>query len=107
MEKTNVILINNENELTTLINENDIVIVDFYADWCAPCRALLPVLDELSLEKTEVKICKVNCEEMTEIAQKNQIRSLPTLMFYKNGENVDIKKGFVPKNQLIEIIENL
>lgn len=94
-------------ELATIINENNLVIVDYYANWCNPCRMLLPILEELANEFDSVKICKVNCDQNEELARTNQVRSLPTLMFYKNGENVNTKKGFVAKNDLIEIIENL
>lgn len=107
MEKTNVILINNESELTTLIQENNVVIVDFYAAWCAPCKALLPVLDVVSTEMEQVKICKINCEELGDLASKYAVRSIPTLIFYKNGEIVDTKKGFIPKNELVSVIEEL
>lgn len=107
MEKTNVTVINNENELTTLINENDIVIVDFYADWCAPCGALSPVLDDVSVEMEQVKICKINCDGLSEIAKKYEIRSIPTLIFYKDGEIVDTKKGFIHKNELVSFIKEL
>jgi thioredoxin 1 len=97
-----VILIKNKTQLDQIISENENVVVDFFAEWCGPCKMLLPVLDEVSTEIDNVTICKVNVDENSEIASENSIRSIPTVIFYKNGNNVGTKMGYVPKPQFIK-----
>jgi thioredoxin 1 len=95
---------NNENfkDLTS----KGLVIVDFWASWCGPCRALGPILDEIS-DETEYKIVKVNVEEMEEITSKFGIQNLPTLIAIKDGEVVDKKVGGDHKQGIIDWIESL
>ncbi len=79
------------------------VMVDFYADWCGPCQALLPVVEELAGEyEGKVKIVKVNVDESQETAQKYGIMSIPALVFVKGGEEVDRLNGAVPKDSIKE-----
>lgn len=81
------------------------VMVDFFAEWCVPCRMIAPAIEELSLETAgHAKIVKVDIDEASEIAYKYGIRSVPTLMFFKNGEPVDRIVGTVPKATLKEKI---
>jgi len=71
------------------------VMVDFYADWCGPCKMAAPVLDKLAEEFSgKVKIVKLNVDENQEIAQKYQVMSIPTVVVFKNGEETDRKIGF-------------
>lgn len=105
---SNVILIENEEHLNKIISENENVAVDFFAEWCGPCKMLLPVLDEVSTEMNEVVICKVNVDDNSSIAAENNVRGIPTVLFYKNGEKVGSKTGYVPKAQFIQTLgENL
>lgn len=76
-----------------LINE-DLVVVDFYADWCGPCKMMHPVLDEIKMEK--IKVVKVNVDENEELARKYGIMSIPTLLLFKNGKLISTKNGFTP-----------
>ena len=79
------------------------VIVDFYADWCGPCKMLGPILEELE----GIEIIKVNTDEFPTLATKFGIMSIPTLLFYQDGE-VKVKKiGLMPKEEIEEIISNL
>lgn len=81
-----------------------VVIVDFWADWCGPCKMLGPILDELSEEVTAT-ICKVNVDEYSSLASEYGIRSIPTLIAFKDGEKVDQLVGLMQKNVLKEKLE--
>lgn len=74
--------------------------MDFWAEWCGPCKMQLPILEEISAEMTDVKICKVNVDENNELAMKFGIRSIPTMMIFKNGNKVDQLIGLKQKSEL-------
>jgi len=82
------------------------VLVDFWATWCAPCRAIAPSLDELASQyKGKVKIAKVDVDESNQVAQQYGIRSIPTLLMFKGGKVVEQLVGAVPKSKLEETIK--
>ena len=93
---------------TEVENESKLVLVDFAAPWCGPCQQLSPILESLANEKSdEVKIVKVNIDDEGELAQKFGIMSVPTMLFFKDGENIEQLAGYQPKEALIETIERL
>ena len=94
----------NENEFENQVLKSTLpVIVDFWAEWCGPCKMLTPILEELSDElKDEVNIIKVNLDENQELAMKYSIRSIPTLLLFKDGDLLDTKIGLLPKKDIIE-----
>ena len=88
-----------------LLQSEKLVIVDFWATWCGPCRMLSPLLDEVEAEmEDQVEVVKVNVDDADEIAMRYRIMSIPTLLFFKNGQMVDRSVGAMPKSVLVDKI---
>ena len=88
-----------------LLQDGKLVIVDFWAVWCGPCRMLSPLLDEVEEEMADkVTVVKVNVDDADEIAMRYRIMSIPTLLFFKNGQMVDKTVGAMPKSTLVDKI---
>ena len=89
----------------SLLEDQKLVIVDFWATWCGPCRMLSPLLDEIEEEMSDkITVVKVNVDDADEIAMRYRIMSIPTLLFFKNGQVVDKTVGAMPKSTLVEKI---
>lgn len=84
-----------------VLKASELVLVDFWAVWCGPCRMVAPIVDEIAKEfEGKLKVVKLNTDENPDIAGKYRIMGIPTLMFFKNGQTVDQVVGAVPKAQL-------
>ncbi len=83
------------------------VIVDFWAEWCPPCKALSPLIDELASEKEQLKIVKIDIDKAPETPAKYGVRGIPTLMVFKDGQVVDTRVGGMSKQQLSEWAESI
>jgi len=91
-----------------VLKSSQLVMVDFWATWCAPCRMVAPTVEELAKEyEGRAKFVKVNTDENPDLASKYKIRGIPTLMFFKNGEMVEQVVGAVPKTHLKAKLDSL
>ena len=91
----------------SVLDEKGLVVVDYNAVWCSPCRKMKPIFDELSGEYNDVKIVGVDVDENPNLASSQGIRNIPTILFFKNGIVVDRIVGAVPKNQIKAKIDAL
>ena len=94
----------NEQQFESLI-QDDIVLVDFFATWCGPCKMLSPVLEEMSSLRSDVKIVKIDVDQNPELSKRFAVMSVPTLILFKHGKPVATEHGFMPKPMLEEWIE--
>ncbi len=99
-----VIELTNETFDSEVLEADRLVIVDFWATWCTPCRMLTPILEELAEEHPEIKVCKINVDEAQDIAERYGIMSLPILVFFENGEIMDESIGLISKEQLLSLL---
>lgn len=97
-------IINKEN-FDKIINNNVPVLIDFYADWCGPCRMVGPIVEEIANERDDVIIGKVNVDNDPELAEQFNVFSIPTLVVLKNGEEVNRVTGARPKAQILSLLE--
>lgn len=99
-----VVTITSQNFDSEVTNSDKPVLLDFWASWCGPCRMLSPVVDEISDERTDIKVGKVNVDEEPELAGRFSVRSIPTLLVFKNGKVTDNSVGVVPKDHILNML---
>lgn len=108
MASENVLLLNDQNFETEIKNSTIPVLVDFWAEWCGPCRMLGPILDQIADEKIGTyKIAKVNVDESQNTAAKFNVRAIPMMAFFKNGELADSITGVQSKDAIVKKLEAL
>lgn len=91
-----------------VVQSNGVMMVDFWAAWCGPCRIVTPTIEELAKEYADkIKVGKLNTDENPDVASKHKIMGIPTIMFFKDGQKVDQAVGAVPKHQLKAKIDTL
>lgn len=108
MDNSSVIKLDESNFDREVTQDGKPVLVDFWAEWCGPCKMIAPLLDEIAREKAdEVKVAKVNVDENQSLSLKYNIRAIPALLFFKNGQLRDQITGVASKKDLLNRIEAL
>lgn len=106
MSGKNLVVIKSEEDFNSLIKEGSVV-VDFYADWCGPCKMLGPIVEKISGEYDgTVKFAKVDVDANQDLAQRFQVMSIPTMIFFKDGQQVERTAGALPEEDLKEKIDS-
>lgn len=99
------ITITEENFEKEVLNSDIPILVDFWANWCGPCKMLAPIISEIAEEKEgEIKVGKVDVDEQMELAAKYQVASIPTVLLFKNGEVLETSIGLKTKEQILEML---
>ena len=100
--------VTDENFATEVLKADKLTLVDFWAEWCGPCKQIAPMLEEISEDKRDlINVKKLNIDENPQIPQKYGVRGIPTLMFFKDGRLLDTKIGVLSKSSLNEWIDSL
>ena len=102
-----VIKLNNENFKNEVTESDKLVLVDFYADWCGPCKMMSPIIDEIAVEMGDkVKVCKLNVDSAQDIAIQYNVMSIPTLIIFKNGQVINTVIGLQEKEKITNILNS-
>lgn len=99
-----VLKITSENYKKEVLESNKTVLIDFYADWCGPCRIMSPIIDEIAEETDSIKVGKINVDENPDLAMEYDVMSIPTIVIIKNGEVSKTFVGVRDKNEILEAI---
>ena len=98
-----VLTITQDNFDEEVLNSSKPVLLDFWAEWCGPCRMLSPIVDQVAEELTDIKVGEVNVDQEPKLASRFQVMSIPTLVLMKAGKEVERSLGAIPKNKIIEL----
>ena len=102
MEVMKVTSANFEEEV---LNSDKAVLIDFYADWCGPCKMFSPVVESVAEENEDIKVVKIDVDNAQDLAIKYQIMSIPTIVVIKNGQEVNRNVGVISKSQILEMVK--
>lgn len=102
----NIVEVTDDNFESVVLQSDKLVVVDFWAEWCGPCRIVSPILEELAKENPNVLICKMNVDENSEVPTQMGIRNIPTLLFFKGGKVVNKFVGAATKSEYQRIIND-
>lgn len=97
--------ITKDNFQSEVLEAKETVLVDFWANWCGPCKMIGPIIDQIAEERTDVKVCKVNVDEEQELAVQFKVMSIPTLLVFKEGKVVSQSLGAKPKAAILAMLD--
>ena len=100
-----ILKINDDNFEKEVLESEKIVLIDFFADWCGPCKMLSPIIEQFAKENEKVKVVKINVDELPDLAVKYGVMSIPTLVVIKNGEEVNRSVGLIDKSEILELVK--
>ena len=100
-----IIKANSANFEEEVLKSEKPVLIDFYADWCGPCKMLSPIIDEIAEENSDIKVVKVNVDDSQDLAMKYQVMSIPTLVVIKNGKEINRSVGLRDKSEVVSMIK--
>ena len=98
------VIINNANFEKEVMNSEKKVLVDFWAPWCGPCQMVLPIVEEIAVERPDIKVCKINVDENPELAKRFRVMSIPTLVVLEKGEILERSVGAKPKEAILDML---
>ena len=99
-----VTVVTKDNFETEVVKASQTVLIDFWASWCGPCKMLSPIVDEISEERTDIKVCKINVDEQPELAAAFRVESIPTLVVMKDGKAVNGAVGYMEKSRVLALL---
>ena len=99
-----VLKITSDNFRSEVLESKEVVLLDFYADWCGPCRMVGPIIEEIAEENEHIKVGKINVDEQAELAARFKVNSIPMLLVMKDGQVVAQSLGAKPKNQILAML---
>ena len=100
-----VVKVTSETFETEVLKSKEPVLIDFFADWCGPCKMLSPIVDEIAQESEDIKVVKLNVDESPDIAMDYRVMSIPTLIVIKDGQEKARSVGFVEKAKILELLK--
>ncbi len=96
--------LNEQNFKSEVLEKNGVVLVDFYADWCGPCKMVSPIVDEIAIERGDVAVGKINVDESMSVAMQYNVESIPTLIVFKDGMEQSRIVGYTPKENILKML---